>query len=120
MTAFRRALLCMLVVAAVGALVALPVSAFGAGRNSTRVIVSLKLPAFHGRLKSPRSACLGSRTVKMFRKQGRRTVLLGHSRSSNSGRWTVRVGKLRPGAYFAKVAKRGKCMAAKSKVLRIG
>jgi hypothetical protein len=116
----RRALFAVLaVVAAVAVLPA--VSASGAGRNSTRIVVSLKLPAFHGKLTSPRKGCLGSRKVKMYRQNGRRKKLLGRDTSSDNGRWATQVGKnIAPGSYYAKVAKRGKCKAAKSRVLRVG
>ena len=109
------------------ALVALAFAAFtpalapGAGRNSTKIVVSLKFPAFHGKLKSPRQGCLGSRKLKMYRQHKGKKRLLGRDVSASNGRWAIPVGKnVKSGAYYATVAKRGKCKAAKSKVLRIG
>jgi hypothetical protein len=120
MSAFRRAVLVALAACAVAAMLVLPATASSAGRNSTKIVVSLKFPAFHGTLTASRRACLGSRTVKMFRKHGGRTKLLGSDRSADNGKWAIPVGKnLTSGEYFATVAKRGKCQAAKSKVLTI-
>jgi hypothetical protein len=118
MSVLRRALLAVLVVAV--AAVLLPALASGAGKNSTKIVVSLKFPAFHGKLTSPRQACLGSRTVKLYREKGGKKKQLGKDTSEDNGKWAVPVGKnLTSGAYYATVAKRGKCKAAKSQVLTI-
>jgi hypothetical protein len=118
MSVSRRALFAVLMVAAVAAL--LPVLAAGAGKNSTKIVVSLKFPAFHGKLASPRGACLGSRTVKMYRQTGGKKKQLGKDTSEDNGKWAIPVGKsLTSGSYYATVAKRGKCQAAKSQVLTI-
>ncbi|HEU4393005.1 MAG TPA: hypothetical protein VFR04_05135 [Solirubrobacterales bacterium] len=86
----------------------------------TKVVVSLKFPAFHGKLTSSRQSCLGSRKVKMYRERNGKKKLLGSDTSEDNGKWAIPVGKnLTSGAYFATVAKRGKCKAAKSKVLPI-
>ncbi|HWO46961.1 MAG TPA: hypothetical protein VNM41_02790, partial [Solirubrobacterales bacterium] len=88
--------------------------------NSTTIVVSLKFPAFHGKLSSPRKACLGSRTVKMYRERNGSKKLLGRDTSEDNGKWAVPVGKnLTSGAYYATVAKRGKCKGDKSQVLTI-
>lgn len=116
---FRRfALLAVLAAVALTALA--PALASGAGKNSTKIVVSLKFPAFHGKLTSSRQACLGSRTVKMFRKRNGKTRQLGTDKSEDNGKWAIPVGKnLTSGEYFATVAKRGACKAAKSKALTI-
>lgn len=120
MSTSRRALLLVLSLACLGVLLYLPASGAAAGGTPTKIIVSLKYPAFHGKLTSPRHACLGSRTVKMFRKRNGKTKLLGTDKSKNNGKWSIPVGnKLTSGEYFATVAKRGKCKGAKSKVLPI-
>jgi len=114
----RFAVLAMLLALFAAALV--PALASGAGKNSTKIVISLKFPAFHGKLTSPRQACLGSRTVKMFRKRNGKTTQLGSDKSEDSGVWKIPVGKnLTSGEYFATVAKRGSCKAAKSKLLTI-
>lgn len=113
----RFALLAVL--AAVAVAVLAPAFASGAGKNSTKIVVSLKFPAFHGKLSSPRGACLGSRSVKMYRVHAGKKNLLGKDRSEDTGKWMVKAGKLTSGEYFATVAARGKCKAAKSKVLTI-
>lgn len=118
MSVARRAVLAVLAAVLVVAMV--PAVAAGAGKNSTKIVVSLKLPAFHGNLSSPRKACLGSRTVKVYRSRSGKTVQLGKGTSKDNGKWSVPVGKnLTSGSYFATVSKRGKCKAAKSKVLTI-
>jgi hypothetical protein len=115
----RRALFAVLAVA-LGVVLFSPLSASGAGKNSTKIVVSIKFPAFHGTLTSSREACLGSRKVKMYRERNGKKKLLGKDTSEDNGKWAVPVGKnLTSGAYYATVAKRGKCKAAKSKVLTI-
>jgi hypothetical protein len=110
----------LIIALALIAFVALPTLAQGAGKNSTKIVVSLKFPAFHGKLTSPRSACLGSRTVKMYREGNGKKKMLGKDTSEDNGKWAIPVGKnLTSGAYYATVAKRGKCKAAKSQVLTI-
>jgi hypothetical protein len=93
-------------------------SAVGAS-YSTKVIVSLKTPAFHGKLKSSRSACATNRTVKLFRKKSGPDKLLGTDKSNAKAKWSIPLGKLTPGSYYAKAPAKGSCKAAKSKVLTI-
>jgi hypothetical protein len=98
----------------------LPAAPAGAA-SSTKVIVSLKTPAFHGKLKSSRSSCVGGRTVKLFRKKAGPDRLLGTDRSNSKGMWSIPIGRLQSGAsYYAKATAKGSCRAAKSKVLSIG
>jgi hypothetical protein len=114
----RRTVFAVIAIALVAALV--PALAAGAGKNSTKIVVSLKFPAFHGKLSSPRKGCLGSRTVKVYREAGGQKKQLGKDKSEDNGKWAVPVGKnLSSGAYYATVDKRGKCKAAKSQVLTI-
>jgi hypothetical protein len=87
----RHALIAMLVVAAAVAL--LPAAASSAGKNSTKIVVSLKFPAFHGKLTSPRNACLGSRNLKMYRERNGKKKLLGSDTSEDNGKWAIPVGK---------------------------
>jgi hypothetical protein len=114
----RRVLFAALAVALAAAL--LPALAAGAGKNSTKIVVSLKFPAFHGKLTSPRQGCLGSRTVKLYREKSGKKKQLGRDTSEDNGKWAIPVGKnLTSGSYYATVAKRGQCKAAKSQVLTI-
>jgi hypothetical protein len=113
----RRLLIIALVLVAAASL---PALAQGAGKNSTKIVVSLKFPAFHGKLSSSRQGCLGSRKVKMYRETGGKKKQLGKDTSEDNGKWAIPVGKnLTSGSYYATVAKRGKCKAAKSQVLSI-
>jgi hypothetical protein len=117
MSAVRRALPIALAVIALGALLALPASATSAGRNSTRIVVSLKFPAFHGTVVSPAAACIANRTVKLYRVRSGPDKLLGRDTSGNGGAWSIPIGKrLISGGYYAKATARGNCRAGKSKV----
>jgi hypothetical protein len=118
MIARRPALLAVLVVALVGAL--LPVASAVGASYSTKVIVSLKFPAFHGTLKSGRSACATSRTVKLFRQKSGPDKLLGTDKSDARTKWSIPLGKrLTSGSYYAKAPAKGACKPARSKVLSI-
>ena len=109
-----------LLVAALAVALLLPVvSAAGAG-NSARIVVSLKTPAFHGTLKSGKSACAKNRTVKLYRKKRGPDKLLGRDKSDAKAKWSIPLGKkLIPGSYYAKAPAKGSCKPAKSKVLPI-
>lgn len=114
----RRLTLLVVAVLALGALVAAP--AMGAPKYKTSIIVSLKFPAFHGSLASPKKACTSGRTVKVFRKRGGKTVMLKKATSNAKGKWSAPVGKnLTSGEYWSQATARGTCKAAKSKVLTI-
>lgn len=103
------------------AIVLLPVALAPAASSSTKIIVSLKTPAFHGTLKSSKSACATNRTVKLFRKKSGPDTLLGTDKSNAKTKWSIPIGKrLLSGSYYAKAPRKGSCKAAKSKVLTIG
>jgi hypothetical protein len=119
MSTSRRTLLAILAAVCACALLAFP--ATGAAAFKTKIVVSLKFPAFHGKVTSPRGACLGNRKVKLFRERNGKKVLLGRDRSNAKGKWAVPIGKkIPPGSYYATVAKTGKCKGDKSSVLPIG
>jgi hypothetical protein len=118
MPARRSALLAILVVALVGAL--LPAASAAGASYSTKIIVSLKFPAFHGTLRSSRGACATGRTVKLFREKSGPDKLLGTDKSNAQTKWSIPIGKrLISGAYYAKAPAKGSCKAAKSGVLPI-
>ena len=116
MAARRNALL----VVALAALL-LPASASGAS-YSTKIVVSLRVPAFHGILKSSKSSCSKGRLVQIFRVRSGPDKLLGADRSDAKRKWSVPLGKrLASGAsYYAKASAKGKCRSAKSGVIEIG
>jgi hypothetical protein len=114
--AVRRSAL--LVVALAAAL--LPAASAAGSSYSTQIIVSLKVPAFHGTLKSSKSACATGRTVKLFREKSGPDKLLGTDKSNAKTKWSIPIGKrLTSGSYYAKAPAKGKCTSAKSKVLSI-
>ena len=115
MAARRPALFVVVFAAAV--LLAAPVAS---ASYSTKVVVSLKTPAFHGSVKSSRSSCTANRTVKLFRKKPGPDKLLGTDTSNAGGKWSIPIGKrLTPGSYYAKAPAKGSCSSDKSKVLTI-
>lgn len=115
MVARRSALLLVLVLAAL-----IPASSAAGASYSTKVIVSLKTPAFHGSVKSDKGACATNRTVMLFRKRPGADRLLGSDKSNANARWSIPIGKrLTPGSYYAKAPAKGSCRADKSKVLTI-
>jgi hypothetical protein len=119
MSVSRRALFAVLAVAIAAALLPAAIAS-GASSAPTKIVVSLKFPAFHGKLTSPRKGCLGSRKVKLYREKSGKKKQLGKDTSEDNGKWAIPVGKnLTSGAYYATVAMRGKCKAAKSQVLTI-
>lgn len=106
--------------ALVFAAVLLPASP--AAGASTNVVVSLKFPAFHGKLKSSERSCASGRKVKLFRKKAGPDKLLGSDVTDRSAKWSIPIGKrLRSGAsYYVKAPAKGSCRAGKSKALTIG
>lgn len=119
MSTSRRTLLVVLAVVSAGALLVFP--ATGAAAFKTKVVVSLKFPAFHGKLVSKRQSCLGNRQVKMFRERNGKKVKLGSDRSNAKGKWNIPVGKnLKPGSYYATVTKTKNCKGDKSGALPVG
>jgi hypothetical protein len=119
MSTSRRTLLAALVVLCASAFLVFP--ATGAAAFKTKVVVSLKFPAFHGKLTSPRQSCLGNRKVKMFRERNGKKVKLGSDRSNAKGKWKIPVGKnLKSGTYYATVTKTRNCKGDKSSTLPIG
>lgn len=110
----------LLVVALAAAL--LPAVSAAGSSYSTTIIVSLKLPAFHGTLKSAKSACATGRTVKLFREKSGPDKLLGTDKSNAKTKWSIPIGKrLTSGAsYYTMAPAKGRCKPAKSKVLSIG
>lgn len=108
-----------LLIAALAAASLLAASAAGAS-YSTKVIVSLKFPAFHGTVKSSKGACATNRTVKLFREKAGPDKLLGTDTSNAKAEWAIPVGKkLSSGSYYAKATAKGKCRPAKSNVIPI-
>jgi hypothetical protein len=112
MITIRRALIASL---AILSLLAVPVAA--SASYKTQVIVSLKFPAFHGKLASPRADCVKGRKVKLYRVRKGPDKLLGTDQSEDNGAWSIPIGqRLTSGGYYAKAVARGDCRAGKSKV----
>lgn len=115
----RVALLAVSIAVLVSAL--FPAASFAASSYSTKIVVSIRTPAFHGTLKSSRSACATGRRVKLFREKSGPDKLLGTDTSNAKTKWSIPIGKrLIPGSYYAKAPAKGKCKPAKSKVIPIG
>lgn len=115
----RHAALAVLAVALVAALTAVSPAA-AATRYDTKVIVSLKVPAFHGSLQSSKGACKSGRTVRLYLVKSGPDLLLKTGTSNAKGKWSTPIGKSIPsGSYYAKATPRGNCKAGKSKTLVI-
>jgi hypothetical protein len=115
----RRAVPVVLVIALL-AVASLGSTAAGATRYPTTVVVSFKLPAFHGTLKSPKAGCKAGRTVRLYKEKAGADKLLKQGTSNSKGRWSTLVAKpVRSGSYYVKVTYRGKCKAAKSGVIPV-
>jgi len=98
----------------------LPAASAAGSSYPTTVVVSLKFPAFHGTLRSSKSACTRNRTVKLFREKSGADRLLGTDKSNAKAKWSIPIGKrLISGSYYAKAPAKGSCRSAKSKVLSI-
>jgi hypothetical protein len=109
----------VLLVLALFALLLSAVPAAGAS-HSTQIVVSLKLPAFHGTLKSSRGACATNRMVKLFREKAGPDKLLGTDKSNSRAEWSIPIGKRLPsGSYYAKAPAKRSCKGAKSRVIVI-
>lgn len=117
MVARRSALLAAILAAAL-----LPATSTASSGYSTKVIVSLRVPAFHGSLKSKKDACTKGRTVNLYRQKPGRDRLLGTDKSNVNAKWSIPIGKKLPSgaSYYAKAPAKGNCKPAKSKVLSIG
>lgn len=113
----RRSILLTALAAAL-ALALLPAASATAKTFKTGVVVSLKVPAFHGNVTSKRGSCLSDRKVKLYRSYNGSTEQLGQDKTNSKGKWKIPV-KLTSGAYFAKVTKKGNCKSGKSQILTI-
>lgn len=107
----------ILLVAAL-AIAFLPAVSVAGVSYSTKVVVSLKTPAFHGKLRSSESSCATNRTVKLFRKKSGPDKQLGTDKSDAKAKWSIPI-RLKPGSYYAKAPATGSCKSGKSKVLTI-
>ena len=88
------------------ALTALPASATRVVRFSSKVTISERAPAFHGRVKSPNAACRRGRKVKLYRLQNGPAELIGTTRANRRGKWLIPTDLLGSAAYYARVLKR--------------
>lgn len=114
--AARRSFLLVAVLAAA----LLPAAPAAGSSQSTKLIVSLKFPAFHGTLQSGNSICATNRTVKLFREKSGPDTLLGTDRSDAKAKWSIPIGKrLTSGSYYAKAPAKGGCRPVKSSVVPI-
>ena len=89
------------------AIASIPALATQVVKHESKVTVSQKAPAFHGRVKSSAHPCVEQRKVKLFRAHRHRSdTLLGTDQTNSRGKWKVIVNPLRSGAYYAKVKRR--------------
>jgi hypothetical protein len=126
MTARRATLIALL-----GAIAALTLAAGAAAREpitsyATKIFVSEKFPAFHGKLHSKNTFCAAQRPVRVYRAQPGKDELLGRGRSEKNGAWKIPIGeKLTSGAFYAEAPVYGSaalgilCPPARSKLVTV-
>jgi hypothetical protein len=107
---------CLLIVVSI--FVALLLPAMAPAATPSKVVISFKLPAFNGTVKSSKTACKKNRTVKLYRVQAGPDKFLGTDKTNKKGKWLI-PAKLKSGDYYAKAPKRGNCGAAKSGILPV-
>jgi hypothetical protein len=101
------------------AIASIPALATQVVKHDSKVTVSQKAPAFHGRVKSSAHPCVQQRKVKLFRAHRHRPdTLLGTDQTNGRGKWKVIVNPLRSGAYYAKVKRRSEGTAGTIHVCR--
>lgn len=88
------------------ALTALPAGATRVVRINSKLTISQRAPAFHGKVRSPNGACRMERRVILFRKRFGPDKLLGRAGTDRHGRWSIHVNLRGSGAYYAKVRRR--------------
>lgn len=116
MLARRSALLAVSLIATL-----LLVASSASASYPTTVIVSLKFPAFHGKVKSSKGACAQGRKVKLYRERSGPDRLLGTDTTTAKGKWSIPIGKKLPsGTYYAMTPAKSRCRAAKSNPIPIG
>ena len=104
--AHRRVPLILGAAIATAAVAAIPALASNVVRIDSKVRISHRAPAFHGKVRSDNNGCESNRKVKMFRRQHGPDQLLGHDRTDRRGKWKVEVDPLSSGAYYARVKRR--------------
>ena len=104
--AHRRVALIVGAAIATAAVAAIPALATNVVKIDSKVTISHRAPAFHGKVKSDNSGCESNRKVKVFRRHHGPDELLGHDRTDNRGKWKVVVDPLSSGAYYARVKRR--------------
>ena len=104
--AHRRVPLILGAAIATAAVAAIPALASNVVRIDSKVRISHRAPAFHGKVRSDNNGCESNRKVKMFRRQHGPDELLGHDRTDHRGKWKVEVDPLSSGAYYARVKRR--------------
>ena len=87
---------------AAGILAAASGTVSAALKFNTKVTISQKYPAFHGKVKSGSEFCRSHRKVILYRvRNGKSDVVVGATRSGKSGNWKVKTSLI-TAAYYAK------------------
>jgi len=116
---WRRLAMLTLGVLSIIALVSIPSLATQVVKHGSKVTISEKAPAFHGKVKSKERACVKQRKVRLFRAHTHRAdTVIGSDHTNNHGRWQVDVNPLRSGGYYAKVARRSEGTAGTIHICR--
>jgi len=97
--------------------------AAGHGGIPTKVKLSDKFPAFHGKVKSDSDACVSNRKIRLFKVKKGDDKVIGKTRTDSMGKWQI-IKTEKPGAYYAKANKSSPssgvtCKSAVSKTVAI-
>lgn len=101
-----------------------PAGAAGGKSYPTKVRISDKYPAFHGKVKSKVDVCVSYRKIRLFKVKKGDDKVIGKTRTDMRGKWLIRKVE-KPGVYYAKANKGGSaamnitCKSAVSKTVVI-
>lgn len=106
--------------AAATAVIALAPSALADMPFESKIRLTDRFPAFHGKVKSGSDSCLDNRKVRLFKVKRGPDKVIGKTRTNSAGKWLIEKGP-RSGVYYAKVNQYANesqglvCLSAKSK-----
>lgn len=109
----------LLVIAAVGAVAVVPMSATGQPTFPTELTIKGPNGDFSGKIKSDNPECESGRKVTVFKKKSGDDKKVG-SDTADSGKWSTGNSGEKKGKFYAKVgADFGACAKAKSKTIEL-
>ncbi len=68
----------------------------------SKIRLTERFPAFHGKVKSDSDQCVANRKVRMFKQKPGADKVLGKARTDSAGKWQI-LREPGSGVYYAKV-----------------